>query len=159
MIDKDGFRPNIGIIVTNGKGHVLWAKRIGQNAWQFPQGGIKYNEVLEEALFRELHEELGLTSEDVKILACTQSWLRYRLPKYLQRHHHKPLCIGQKQKWFLLELISEENAICLTRSEDPEFDDWRWVDYWHPLKQIIHFKRQVYRRALKELAPFMKNVC
>lgn len=158
MIDKDGYRPNIGIIVANEKGMVLWAKRIGQNAWQFPQGGIQREESLETALYRELYEELGLKPEDVTIVACTKRWLRYRLPKYLQRQHFKPLCIGQKQKWFLLKLVSEDAAVHLSRSEDPEFDDWRWVSYWYPLQQVIHFKRQVYRRALQELAPFIKKI-
>ena len=155
MIDKDGFRPNIGIIVTNQKRQVLWGKRIGQNAWQFPQGGIQENEVLEDALHRELYEELGLGPENISIIACTQNWLRYRLPKHLQRKHHKPLCIGQKQKWFLLKLLSDDDAIDLNKSDKPEFDDWRWVSYWYPLQQVIHFKRQVYRRALQELAPFL----
>lgn len=157
MIDKDGFRPNIGIIVSNSKGMLLWGKRIGQDAWQFPQGGIKYSESIEEALYRELHEELGLFPQDVEILGRTKHWLRYRLPRYLQRQHFKPLCIGQKQKWFLLKLLGEDDAVCLNRSDDPEFDDWRWVDYWYPLKEVIHFKRQVYRRALQELSPFLQN--
>lgn len=158
MIDKDGYRPNIGIIVTNEKGLVLWAKRIGQNAWQFPQGGIQHEESLEVALYRELYEELGLTPEHVAIVACTKRWLRYRLPKYLQRQNYKPLCIGQKQKWFLLKLVGNDTDVHLNRSDDPEFDGWRWVSYWYPLQQVIHFKRQVYRRALQELAPFMKRV-
>ena len=118
---------------------------------------MKKEESLTAALYRELHEELGLTSEDVAILACTKHWLRYRLPKYLQRHHFKPLCVGQKQKWYLLRLLSRESAIQLDQSDDPEFDDWKWVNYWYPLKQVIHFKRQVYRRALQELAPFLKK--
>lgn len=155
MIDKDGFRPNIGIIVSNHEGRVLWGKRIGQDAWQFPQGGIKHHESIEEALYRELFEELGLFPENVEILGRTRHWLRYRLPRYLQRQHYKPLCIGQKQKWFLLRLLGEDNAICLDRSETPEFDNWKWVEYWFPLKEVIHFKRQVYRRALQELSPLL----
>lgn len=153
VIDPDGFRPNVGIILTNGLGQVLWARRIGQDAWQFPQGGIQRNESPEQALYRELHEEVGLMPEDVEILACTRGWLRYRLPQRLIRSHSQPICVGQKQKWFLLRLKTDEARVCMTKTPKPEFDGWRWVSYWYPLGQVVPFKRDVYRRAMKELAP------
>lgn len=153
VIDPDGFRPNVGIILTNGLGQVLWARRIGQDAWQFPQGGIQRNESPEQALYRELHEEVGLMPEDVEILACTRGWLRYRLPQRLIRSHSQPVCVGQKQKWFLLRLKTDEARVCMTKTPKPEFDGWRWVSYWYPLGQVVAFKRDVYRRAMKELAP------
>lgn len=154
MIDENGFRANIGIIVMNDNANLLWARRIGQNAWQFPQGGVSLNETAEEALYRELYEELGLIPEDVKIMGSTQEWLRYRIPEaYLRRDSH-PLCIGQKQKWFLLKLMSNYDRICLDRTDSPEFDAWRWVSYWYPIKRAVFFKRQVYKHALKELMPF-----
>ena len=152
MIDPDGFRPNVGIILTNDVGQVLWARRINQDAWQFPQGGINDHESPEEALYRELNEEVGLEEQDVKILACTRGWLRYRLPQRLVRTHSQPLCIGQKQKWFLLRLTGDENRVRMDLTGKPEFDGWRWVSYWYPLNQVISFKREVYRRAMKELA-------
>lgn len=158
MIDEEGFRPGVGIIVSNQQGQVLWARRIRQNAWQFPQGGIQANETAEEALFRELHEELGLESTDVEILGSTRSWLHYWLPQHLLRHHIQPLCIGQKQKWFLLKLVGEESKVHFDATNSPEFDRWRWVYYWYPLKQVIAFKRHVYRRALEELAPLLPQV-
>jgi putative (di)nucleoside polyphosphate hydrolase len=153
VIDTDGFRPNVGIILANTQGEVLWARRINQGSWQFPQGGIQTNESPEEALFRELEEEVGLTPEQVKILACTRGWLRYRLPQHLIRRNNNPLCIGQKQKWFLLQMLADDQAINMNANEKPEFDPWNWVSYWYPLNQIVSFKRDVYRRALKELAP------
>tara|TARA_R110001599_G_scaffold187912_1_gene382326 strand:- start:3472 stop:3981 length:510 start_codon:yes stop_codon:yes gene_type:complete len=153
VIDPDGFRPNVGIILTNGSGQVLWARRIGQDAWQFPQGGIQQHETPEQALYRELHEEVGLMPEDVEILACTRGWLRYRLPQRLIRSHSQPVCVGQKQKWFLLRLTANEQQVCMTKTPKPEFDGWRWVSYWYPLGQVVAFKRDVYRRAMKELAP------
>ncbi|WP_117182424.1 RNA pyrophosphohydrolase [Pseudomonas amygdali] len=153
MIDPDGFRPNVGIILTNDAGQVLWARRINQDAWQFPQGGINPQETPEDALYRELNEEVGLERHDVQILACTRGWLRYRLPQRLVRTHSQPLCIGQKQKWFLLRLISNEQRVRMDLTGKPEFDGWRWVSYWYPLGQVVTFKREVYRRALKELAP------
>ena len=154
MIDADGFRANVGIILSNACGQVLWARRVGgMDAWQFPQGGINNGESVEQALYRELNEEIGLTADDVDIVDVTQGWLKYRLPRNLIREHQTPLCIGQKQKWFLLRLLSEDCSIKLDQSASVEFDDWRWVSYWYPLEQVIAFKRDVYRRALKALSP------
>ncbi len=154
MIDADGFRANVGIMVTNDQGQLLWARRVGGvDAWQFPQGGIHSGETPEQALYRELKEEVGLSPGDVRIVDTTHGWLRYRLPRKMIRENKMPLCIGQKQKWFLLELQVDESAIRFDQSEPAEFDDWRWVSYWYPLDQVISFKREVYRRALKALAP------
>lgn len=158
MIDSDGFRPNVGIILANQCGQVLWAKRIGQDAWQFPQGGINVDETPEQAMYRELYEEVGLQPEHVRVLACTRGWLRYRLPRRLMRKDSRPLCIGQKQKWFLLELISPDEQVKVDLSDSPEFDDWRWVSYWFPVGRVVAFKRDVYRRAMKELAPRLLQV-
>lgn len=152
MIDDDGFRHGVGIILVNAKRQVFLAKRIGKEAWQFPQGGLKETESPEDAMFRELTEEIGLNATDVKVLATTRRWLRYRLPKRLVRHHSKPLCIGQKQKWFLLQLIVSDKKINLEATETPEFDSWAWVSYWYPLTQVVAFKRRVYNLAMKEFS-------
>lgn len=152
MIDSDGFRPNVGIILANQHNEVLWARRIGQDSWQFPQGGIKAHERPEDALYRELNEEVGLVEKDVQIIAQTEGWLRYRLPRKLIRHNSHPLCIGQKQKWFLLRMLSDDSRVSMNRSDTPEFDGWEWVSYWYPLGQVVSFKREVYRRALKDLS-------
>ncbi|EIJ43513.1 NTP pyrophosphohydrolase [Beggiatoa alba B18LD] len=151
MIDTDGYRLNVGIILVNREGGVFWAKRVGQNAWQFPQGGIKAHEKPEQAVFRELYEEVGLTSKQVKVVGSTKRWLRYNLPKNLIRYHQKPLCIGQKQMWFMLQLNCSDEFISLTSSNTPEFDKWKWVDYWYPLEEVVYFKRSVYESALDEL--------
>ncbi len=151
MIDLDGYRPNVGIILSNREGQVFWAKRIGQNAWQFPQGGINKNESPEQAMYRELREEVGLLPEHVEMMASTTSWLRYRLPKHLIRRGSRPLCIGQKQRWFLLRMDCSEEHVCFDTTGSPEFDHWRWVDYWHPVDEVVFFKRKVYQLALKEL--------
>jgi putative (di)nucleoside polyphosphate hydrolase len=153
VIDDQGYRPNVGIILCNDQGQVLWARRIGQDAWQFPQGGIKQGESPENALYRELTEEVGLTAEDVQILGCTRGWLRYRLPKRMIRQGRQPVCVGQKQKWYLLKLTTEETRIDVAASPKPEFDGWDWVSYWFPLGEVVAFKRDVYRRAMTELAP------
>lgn len=153
MIDTDGYRQNVAIIICNKNGQVLWAKRFGQHSWQFPQGGIKEGETPVQAMYRELYEEVGLKPEHVKILATSRSWLRYKLPKRLVRWESpEPVCIGQKQRWFLLQLISADQNIEFNSSGHPEFDDWRWVTYWYPVRQVVSFKREVYRRALKEFS-------
>ena len=155
MIDPDGFRPNVGIILSNRDGQLLWARRAGQDAWQFPQGGMRSDETPAEAMFRELGEEIGLKPDDVEVIGATRGWLRYRLPRQYIRHSSRPLCIGQKQVWFLLRILCADRDVCLDRCARPEFDCWRWVDYWQPLNEVVAFKRKVYRQALSELAPLL----
>ena len=152
MIDRDGFRANVGIILMDEAGRLFLGRRTGGKGWQFPQGGMRRDESAEESLFRELHEEIGLAQEDVRLLGATSHWLRYRLPARYQRRGQRPLCVGQKQRWFLLQLAAAESAIRLDATGEPEFDRWRWVDYWQPVKEVIYFKRPVYVQALHELA-------
>lgn len=157
VIDADGYRANVGIILSNHAGRLLWARRIGQEAWQFPQGGIQACEAPVDAMYRELYEEIGLEVRDVEVIGHTRGWLRYRLPEKLVRHRCNPVCVGQKQVWFMLRLISDETQVRLDLTNTPEFDAWRWVTYWHPLREIVSFKRRVYQRALHELAPLLQN--
>jgi len=120
---------------------------------------------------------VGLKAEHVKILACTDGWLRYQLPSHMRRDHRRPTSRansrsrsargasrqgktkkspvpfkGQKQKWFLLEMLCEEELIRFDQCDKPEFDGFEWVSYWYPVNKVIDFKRDVYRRALKQLA-------
>ena len=159
MIDCDGFRPNVGIILSDGAGQVFWARRVGQNAWQFPQGGIRQRETPLQAMYRELGEEVGLEPGDVRVIGCTRGWLRYRLPKRYVRRDRRPLCIGQKQVWYMLQLVGNEQNVRLDLSARPEFDCWRWVQYWQPVREVVFFKREVYKRALTELAPLLEEIC
>lgn len=158
MIDAQGFRANVGIILLNDRGQVFWGRRIGMSAWQFPQGGVNPRESLEEAMFRELREEVGLEPHHVEVIGCTRRWLRYRLPRRYIRHDQKPLCIGQKQRWYVLRLTAEDASVDLMTDADPEFDQWRWVDYWDPLQEVVAFKRGVYHQALHELAPLIEQL-
>lgn len=155
MIDCDGFRLNVGIILSNDQGQVFWARRVGQDAWQFPQGGIDKEETPEQAMYRELKEETGLNPADVDILGCTNDWLKYRLPKRYVRRNQMPVCIGQKQIWYMLRMLGSESSVDLAVCDKPEFDSWRWIDYWEPSRRVIFFKRKVYKRALKELEPLL----
>lgn len=152
LIDGEGFRANVGIIVCDMRGLLLMGGRIGQNAWQFPQGGIQSGESDEQAMFRELHEEIGLTPQDVDVLGCTRDWLRYRLPEQYIRNNVHPLCIGQKQRWYLLRLRSDDDPhFRFDHTSEPEFDEWRWADFWEPVREVVAFKRPVYLKALHEL--------
>ena len=157
VVDKAGYRLNVGIIIANDKEQVFWGRRVGQHAWQFPQGGVGANESAIDAMFRELKEEVGLDRKDVEVLGSTRHWLKYRLPKQYLRQGNKPLVIGQKQKWFMLKLRCPEQKVRLDLSETPEFDSWRWIDLSLPAEQVIFFKRQVYRQALKELGGLLQN--
>lgn len=151
MIDADGYRANVGIVVCNQQGKVMWARRVGQDAWQFPQGGISAGEMPADAMYRELTEETGLTKKDVSVLASTNSWLRYKLPRRFVRKNSEPCCIGQKQIWYLLQLVVSERVFDLKSSPKPEFDQWKWVDYWYPVENVVFFKRRVYQCALLQL--------
>lgn len=155
MIDSKGYRPNVGIILSNDQGRVFWARRAGQDDWQFPQGGINADESPRQAMYRELAEETGLQPQHVELVGETRRWLRYRLPeRFIRRRADEgPVCIGQKQRWFLLRLTGGEGCVDLNYSGHPEFDAWCWVNYWHPPQDVVFFKRRVYRQALRELAP------
>lgn len=156
MIDRDGYRPNVGIVLVNPQNQVFWGKRIREHSWQFPQGGIKYGESPEQAMYRELMEEVGLRPEHVEILGRTRNWLRYDVPENWVRREWRGNYRGQKQIWYLLRLTGRDSDVSLRASESPEFDAWRWHDYWIPLESVIDFKREVYRLALNELAAFLQ---
>jgi putative (di)nucleoside polyphosphate hydrolase len=156
MIDVDGYRPNVGIVLLNADGQLFWARRVNRDGWQFPQGGMRSDETPLEAMYRELEEETGLAPHHVEVIGATRGWLRYRLPSRYVRHHQHPTCIGQKQVWFLLRLVGSEQELRLDACEKPEFDHWRWVDFWYPAAHVVNFKRQVYERALRHFAPLVE---
>ncbi len=155
MLDKDGFRPNVAIVIVNHRNQVFWGKRIREHSWQFPQGGINPGESPEEAMYRELHEEVGLRPEHVKILGRTRDWLRYEVPSSWIKREWRGNYRGQKQIWYLLRLVGRDSDLNLRADAKPEFDAWRWNDYWVDLDGVIEFKRDVYTRALNELERFL----
>lgn len=155
MLDREGYRPNVGIILVNQKNEVFWGKRIREHSWQFPQGGIKYGETPVQAMYRELQEEVGLKPEHVRILGRTRDWLRYNVPDNFVRRDSRGHYKGQKQIWFLLRLVGKDTDVSLRATHHPEFDAWRWHTYWVPLDVVIEFKRDVYHRALKELSDIL----
>ncbi|HET6631698.1 MAG TPA: RNA pyrophosphohydrolase [Rhodanobacteraceae bacterium] len=159
MIDSDGFRPNVGIVLLNADGRVFWARRVRRDGWQFPQGGMRSDETPLEAMYRELQEETGLMPQHVDVLGTTLGWLRYRLPRRYVRRDQRPCCIGQKQVWFLLRFVADEAHVQLDASDKPEFDRWRWVDFWYPARHVVDFKREVYERALRQFVPLVEDAC
>jgi putative (di)nucleoside polyphosphate hydrolase len=155
MLDRDGYRPNVAIVIVNAKNQVFWGKRIREHSWQFPQGGINPGETPERAMYRELLEEVGLLAEHVRVLGRTRDWMRYEVPQHWIKREWRGSYRGQKQIWYLLRLTGRDSDMNLRASEKPEFDAWRWHDYWVPLEAVIDFKREVYRRALLELERFL----
>ncbi|WP_245479124.1 RNA pyrophosphohydrolase [Rubrivivax rivuli] len=158
MLDREGFRPNVGIILLNPRNQVFWGKRLRTHSWQFPQGGIKHGESPEQAMYRELHEEVGLRPEHVQIVARTRDWLRYEVPEHFIRKDARGHYRGQKQIWFLLRLLGHDSDLNLRATDHPEFDAWRWNEYWVPLDLVIEFKRGVYEMALTELARYLPRM-
>ena len=158
MIDPDGFRPNVAIVLMHPDGRVFWARRVRRDGWQFPQGGMNSDETPTEAMYRELREETGLLPEHVDVVGSTPGWLRYRLPQRAVRRNDRLVCIGQKQVWFLLRFRGDEADLRLDLTDKPEFDLWRWVDFWYPLEHVVNFKRGVYADALHHLAPFARQI-
>lgn len=161
VIDADGFRTNVGIVLmrANGTGgakthgsRVFLGRRTGGRGWQFPQGGVREGEAVEEAVYRELTEEIGVERQNVELLGQTSEWLRYRLPPRYIRRNQQPLCVGQKQRWFLLRLTVDPVSFDFERTSEPEFEHWRWASWWDPVREVIFFKRPVYAAALTELA-------
>ena len=108
-------------------------------------------------MYRELKEETGLNPHHVRILGRTRDWLRYDVPDQWLRREWRGNYRGQKQIWFLLRLVGRDCDVSLRASRKPEFDAWRWSEYWLPMESVIEFKRAVYQRALEELAPYLNE--
>lgn len=155
MLDRDGYRANIGIILLNQQNRVFWGRRKGEDSWQFPQGGLLDDEEIEVGMLRELYEEIGLNSTQIKIIAHTKNWLYYDVPENYNRN--RAYYKGQKQIWFLLKLLGSDCQINLRKHHVQEFDAWRWLEYDQAQDLVIDFKRQVYTKALAELAIYLNS--
>jgi putative (di)nucleoside polyphosphate hydrolase len=155
----DHYRKNVAMVIADGKGKVLLAKRCDGAGWQFPQGGVEADEDCEQALYRELYEEVGLQPRHVLLVASTANYLRYIVPKHLRRVRSLSGFSGQRQRWFLLRMLADNDAVDLNLSATPEFDDWHWVSYWHPLHECVQFKRDIYRQGLGLLSSSHARMC
>lgn len=154
--NNDGYRPNVAIVLCNNHNQVFWARRCSHDGWQFPQGGIKPDESIEQAVYRELEEETGLLEDHVKVIGRTREWLRYSLPTLQNKRRWADKSIrGQKQIWYLLRMLADDSEVNLSSERAPEFDAWKWIEYWSAVDNIVGFKRPVYKRALTELADLL----
>ena len=150
------YRKGVGMVIVNRKGQFFLGKRIGADAWQFPQGGIDEGETPEVALYRELYEETGLKKEKVEIIDISKKWLVYHIPHVFQRSNKK--YDGAMQKWFLLRFIGEDvDDINLNATEHAEFDSWKWSDRKTAIKSVIKFKKKVYESILQEFSNILEK--
>lgn len=147
------------MVIANGKGDVLLAERWGKSGWQFPQGGMESGECSEDALYREMYEELGLVRKQVRNIAFTAHFLPYTVPRELRRASGFGRFKGQCQRWFLLYMLASDDAVRLDVCKQPEFRTWSWVPYWYPLGVVVDFKREVYQRALGMLSESHCRLC
>jgi putative (di)nucleoside polyphosphate hydrolase len=158
MLDREGFRPNVGIILLNSRNQVFWGKRLRTHSWQFPQGGIKYGETPEQAMFRELHEEVGLLPEHVRDHRPHARLAALRGARPLHPQGRARPLPRPEADLVPAALMGRDSDMNLRATDHPEFDAWRWNDYWVPLDVVIEFKRGVYEMALTELARFLPRV-
>lgn len=148
---KEGYRPNVAMVVLNSKNKVLICRRTNTKTWQFPQGGVDDNENLEKAMYRELLEEVGLRKDDVQYIGESDDTIIYDIPKTIRSKVLGGKFKGQEQKWFLLRIKNDDHEIRLDYEAFPEFDTFEWVSFWQPIDRIVDFKREAYRQALSEL--------
>ena len=141
MLDREGFRPNVGIILLNQRNQVFWGKRHPDHSWQFPQGGIKHGESPGAGDVPRAARGSGAAPEHVRSSAARATGCATRCPTTSSAATRAATTSGQKQIWFLLRLVGRDSDMNLRATDHPEFDAWRWNDYWVPLDVVIEFKR------------------
>jgi putative (di)nucleoside polyphosphate hydrolase len=143
-------RLGVGIVLLNEENKIFVGKRIDNpdNFWQMPQGGIDNNENFFEAAKRELEEETGIKS--IKLIKELDSWLEYELPKNLLGKIWKGKYRGQKQKWFVMKFIGNENEINI-KTKNPEFLEWKWIELSKLTDVVVSFKFDVYKKIGQKL--------
>ncbi len=150
------YRSGVGIMLINRQKNIFVGKRIDNNsdAWQMPQGGIDPAEDEDVAMFRELHEETGIPADAIKIIKKSSKYFYYNLPYKLQKKFWGGKYLGQKQRWYLAEFISDDSLINLN-VDTPEFSAWKWIEKDNLTGVIVGFKRGLYRDVLKEFCEFL----
>ena len=143
-------RLGVGIVLLNSDNKVFVGKRIDNpvNFWQLPQGGVDKNEDLLCAANRELKEETSI--ENVELIKEIDSWLTYELPKNLLGKIWKGKYRGQKQKWFIMRFLGNEEEINI-KTKNAEFKEWKWIEVNQLTDVVVSFKLNVYKSIVKEL--------
>ena len=147
-------RIGVGAIVLNKKNQVFVGKRKDNpvDKWQMPQGGVNDGEDLTSAMKRELNEETGI--ENIKILNEIDGWFEYELPNYLLGKIWRGKFRGQKQKWFIVKFLGNDEEINLEKDK-PEFIEWKWLDIENLPNVIVDFKKNVYEKLLPKIRSFI----
>ena len=141
------YRNGVGIFLLN-KNKKLWVgKRIDSDGkfWQMPQGGIDTGEKEDDAMKRELKEEIGINN--VNILMKSEDWFQYDLPQELMKSIWKGKYNGQRQKWYACEIVDDDNKINLNYHK-PEFSEWKWIEPRSAIDLVIPFKKSMYEKIL-----------
>lgn len=154
-------RLGVGMVLLNKRNQVFAAKKNTVNTkmisfflkrpWQMPQGGIEDGETPVDAMMRELQEEIG--TNNVEIIAETKDWIEYMLPKQLLRRNHT--FVGQRQKWFLLKFLGNDNEINLNTTDHKEFDTWKWMSAQNIIRLSVNFKRSLYIEVFKRFKKYL----
>lgn len=149
----EAYRPAIGIALFNSEGKIFVAERVdSQGAWQLPQGGIDEGEEPEQALFREMREEIG--TDKAEIIASMDEWLYYDFPPHIVKkfdNKHR----GQRTKWFALRFKGTNEDFNLETYETPEFRSWQWIEINKILEYVVHFKRESYEKIVTEFSKYL----
>lgn len=150
------YRPCVGVMMINRAGLIFAAQRIDSPvpAWQMPQGGIDDGENPGLAALREVQEEISVTPAFLAPLAETRDWLAYDLPTAMVPTIWKGRYRGQRQRWFLMRFLGQDNQIRLDTAE-PEFSAWRWIDADTMLAEIVPFKREIYAHVITEFRDWL----
>jgi putative (di)nucleoside polyphosphate hydrolase len=155
--DDHLYRRGVGVMLLNGEGKVFVAARIDNpdDAWQMPQGGMDEGEDPWATALRELEEETGIPPHLVERLAECPERLRYDLPEELQGQIWGGKWKGQVQHWFLCRFLGRDSDVRIDSGDHPEFREWTWIDAGRLPEVIVPFKRELYRRLLRDFSPWL----
>jgi len=150
------YRSGVGVLLINQNKKIFVGKRIDNqsDSWQMPQGGIDVGEDEDVAMFRELQEETGISSQFVKIIKKSDNYFYYDLPYKLQKKFWGGKYLGQRQRWYLLKFLGDDLNINIT-TQEPEFSEWKWVDKADLINLIVNFKRELYQQIISEFTDFL----